>query len=141
MTMAGKSTTFQPDRAGLPTPQVQDNVHHVADRTHEFEAHKGENIARAGGKPKRSVVQVHGGMTSRQTALKGMQHANSEAPDANPASPLTKEPGRKVFKAAAPVIGQRSRTAPHSTGLGDAILNAAFDASAPDDRSAHGRKP
>ena len=75
--MAGKSTTFQPNRAGLSTPQVQDNVHHVADRVHEFQAQADDNIARRGGRAKKSVVQVHGAMTSRQVALKGMGHANA----------------------------------------------------------------
>jgi len=121
--MAGKATIFQPNHAGLPTPQVETNVHHVSDRTHEFEAHKGGNIARAGGKPKRSVVQVHGGMTKQQSdaaGLGGMGHATGVidggqklATDA-PAAPLQHAYGGQIPKSrnAAPIKpGMRSRTA------------------------------
>ena len=118
--MAGKATIFQPNHAGLPTPQVQTNVHHVADRTHEFEEQRGGNIARAGGKPKVSVVQVHGGMTRQQTdaaGIGGMGHATAVvdggeklATDA-PAAPLQHAYGNvlKTRPAAQVVPGMRSR--------------------------------
>jgi hypothetical protein len=136
--MAGNKTIFQPNCAGLPTPQVKSNVHHVSDRTHEFEAHKGGNIARAGGKPKVSVVQVHGGMTRQQSdaaGLGGMGHATAVidggqklATDA-PAAPLQHAYGSQIPKvrSAAPVKpGMRSRTAPHDPALGAAILAEAM---------------
>jgi hypothetical protein len=134
--MAGKATIFQPNHAGLPTPQVQSNVHHVADRTHEFEAHKGGNIARAGGKPKVSVVQVHGGMTKQQSdaaGLGGMGHATAVvdggqklATDA-PAAPLAHAYGNvlKTRPAAQVVPGMRSRTSQHDPAIGAAILASA----------------
>jgi hypothetical protein len=70
-------------------------------------------------------VSIHRGMTERQQALKGMQHANATAPDANPASPLTKEPGRKTFAPVQAVPGQRSRTSQHDPAIGAAILASA----------------
>jgi hypothetical protein len=118
--MAGNKTIFQPNHAGLPTPQVESNVHHVSDRTHEFEAHKGGNIARAGGKPKRSVVQVNGAMTRQQSdaaGIGGMGHATAVvdggqklATDA-PAAPLQHAYGNvlKTRPAAQVVPGMRSR--------------------------------
>jgi hypothetical protein len=119
--MAGNKAIFQPNHAGLPTPQVQTNVHHVADRTHEFEAQRGGNIARAGGKPKRSVVQVHGGMTRQQSdaaGLGGMGHATAVIDGGQklttdaPAAPLTHAYGGipKVRNAAPVKPGMRSRT-------------------------------
>jgi hypothetical protein len=120
--MAGNKTIFQPNRAGLPTPQAQDNVHHVADRTHEFEEQRGGNIARAGGKPKRTVVQVHGAMTRQQSdaaGFGGQGHATAVvdggqklATDA-PAAPLEHAYGGGIPKVrtAAPIKpGMRSRT-------------------------------
>jgi hypothetical protein len=134
--MAGNATIFQPNHAGLPTPQVQSNVHHVADRTHEFEAHKGGNIARAGGKPKVSVVQVHGGMTKQQSDAAGrggQGHATAVvdggqklATDA-PAAPLEHAYGNvlKTRPAAQVVPGMRSRTSQHDPAIGAAILASA----------------
>jgi hypothetical protein len=135
--MAGKATIFQPNHAGLPTPQKLDNVHHVADRTHEFEAHKGGNIARAGGRPKVSVVQVHGGMTKQQSdaaGFGGQGHATAVvdggqklATDA-PAAPLQHAYGGgipKVRPAAQVVPGMRSRTSQHDPAIGAAILASA----------------
>jgi hypothetical protein len=94
-------------------------------------------------KAKGYAVPIHNGMTERQQALKGMQHANPTAPDANPASPLSKEPAGKPFvgKPVAVVPGQRSRTSPHNSALGAAILAEAFSNSACDDRMAHGINP
>lgn len=115
------NSIFQPNHAGLPTPQKLDNVHHVSDRTHEFEAQRGANIARAGGKPKVSVVQVHGGMTKQQSdaaGLGGQGHATAVvsggqklATDA-PAAPLAHAYGAVLKdRPAAPVKpGMRSRT-------------------------------
>jgi hypothetical protein len=88
--------------------------------------HAGNDIARNGAPKRVEKTLVHGAMTERQMALKGMQHANAVAPDANPASPLTKEPGRKTFATPMPIIGQRSRTSPHDPALGQAILATAL---------------
>jgi hypothetical protein len=119
---AMSKSIFQPDHAGQPTPQKLDNVHHVADRTHEFEAQRGDNIARAGGKPKVSVVQVHGGMTRQQTdaaGIGGQGHATAVVDggcklttDA-PAAPLANAYGGipKVRNAAPIKPEMRSRTA------------------------------
>jgi len=135
--MAGNKTIFQPNSAGLPTPQAQSNVHHVSDRTHEFEAQRGGNIARAGGKPKRNVVQVHGGMTRQQSdaaGIGGMGHGVAVidggvklATDA-PAAPLQHAYGRVLKTRPAPQVvpGMRSRTTPHDPALGQAILAEAF---------------
>ena len=95
------------------------------------EARKGDhgvkgNIARDGAPKRMHPVSIHNGMTERQQALAGMQHANAVAPDANPASPLTKEPGRKTFTSVQAAPGQRSRTAPHDPALGQAILAEAM---------------
>jgi hypothetical protein len=68
------------------------------------------NLARNGAPKNHHDVPVHGGMTARQTALKGMGHANATAPDANPASPVSKEPQGKRLTPVQPVPGQRSRT-------------------------------
>lgn len=120
--MTGKATIFQPNHAGLPTSQVQTNVHHVADRTHEFEEQRGANIARSGGRPKVSVVQVHGGMTKSQSdaaGIGGMGHATAVVSggqklttDAG-AAPLAHAYGGQIPKTrtAAPIKpGMRSRT-------------------------------
>jgi hypothetical protein len=95
------------------------------------EARKGDhgvkgNAARDGAPKRMHPVSVHNGMTERQQALAGMQHANAVAPDANPASPLTKEPGRKTYAPVAVSPGMRSRTAPHDPALGQAILAEAM---------------
>lgn len=159
--MAGKATIFQPNRAGQATPQILDNVHHVSDRTaehaHSVEAGKARSFSggidpRVGGRPKRSVVQVHGAMTRQQSdaaGVGGMGHATAvvdggvKLATSAPAAPLAHayggKPNLKVGKAAAPVVGHRSRNAPHDPALGKAILQEAFDNSAPDDRLAHGR--
>jgi hypothetical protein len=86
------------------------------------EARKGDhgvkgNVARDGAPKRMHPVSIHNGMTERQQALAGMQHANAVAPDANPASPLSKEPQGKAFigKSVPVVPGMRSRTnAAHS---------------------------
>ena len=61
---------------------------------------------------------------------------NSGARDGNP---LAHPPASKVTKVAPPSFGQRSRTAPHSADLGEAILKQAFAASDSGDCQAHGR--
>jgi hypothetical protein len=186
---------FQPNRAGLPTPQIQDAVHHVHDRTAEHaqsvaagkaRSHRGGIDPRVGGKPKQGMVQVHGAMTAEQikgAGIGGMGHATNVVdggmniatsaaavppvplhrrafnPVAPKASPIThaygENPSTKAGKPVPAVPGQRSRTTdtlgasrpgenhanrkPHDPALGEAILRAAFDASGPDDRAAHGR--
>ena len=85
------------------------------------------NIARDG-VPKRAHVVVPAyGMTRRQLDGIAMGHANATAPDANPASPITKEPQGKAFigKPVAVSPGMRSRTSQHDTALGTAILASA----------------
>jgi len=87
------------------------------------------NIARDGAPKRLHPVSVHNGMTERQQALKGMQHANATAPNANPASPLSKEPGRKTFAPVQVTPGMRSRgPVPHdaSGALGNAIMAEAL---------------
>ena len=97
------------------------------------EARKGDhgvkgNIARDGAPKRMHPVSIHNGMTERQQALAGMGHANATAPDANPASPLSKEPQGKAFigKPVPATPGMRSRTAPHDPNLGAAILAEAL---------------
>jgi hypothetical protein len=86
------------------------------------EARKGDhgvkgNIARDGAPKRMHPVSVHNGMTERQQALAGMQHANAVAPDANPASPLTKEPQGKNLKPVAVTPGMRNRTNAAHSGM------------------------
>ncbi len=130
----GKSWAFsKPGEATL-------EVHHDPNRARLGDSGVKGNIARDGAPKALHPVSIHNGMTERQRSLAGMGHANASAPDANPASPMNKEPGRKEFPAAKPVIGHRSRNAPHSAALGDAILQEAFKSSALDDCVAY-RKP
>jgi hypothetical protein len=125
--MAGNSDLFLHPRKG-PTPQpaevVSHNSHGLGD--HATGHAVPGNIARDGAAKHVHPVMVHGGMTERQLALKGMQHANAVAPDANPESPLTKEAGRKTYAPVAVSPGMRSRTAPHNPALGAAILAEAM---------------
>jgi hypothetical protein len=75
-----------------------------------------------------AVAAVAGGVTMPTSkAAAPMQHAYGSIP-------------KSGKSAAKPVPGQRSRTKPHDPALGEAILQAAFDASAGDDRKAHGRE-
>jgi hypothetical protein len=83
------------------------------------------NIARDGKGKHVSAVAVHDGMTRRQTSFNAMGHANATALDANPASPLTKEPAGKTLAPVQATPGMRSRTSPHDPALGQAILEAA----------------
>jgi hypothetical protein len=125
--MAGNSDLFLHPRKG-PTPQpaevVSHNSHGLGDHV-TGHAVPG-NLARDGVAKRVEKTLVHGGMTERQLALKGMQHANAVAPDANPQSPLTKEPGRKTFAPVQAVPGQRSRTSKHDPLIGAAILASAL---------------
>jgi hypothetical protein len=117
---SGKSNAFaKPGEATLA-------VHHDPNEARKGDVGVKGNIARDGAPKRMHPVSVHNGMTERQQALKGMQHANAVAPDANPASPLSKEPGRKTFAPVAVSPGMRSRTAPHDAALGVAILDAAL---------------
>lgn len=114
-------------------------VHHDPNAARKGDVGVKGNIARDGAPKRMHPVSVHNGMTARQQSLKGMQHANASAPDANPASPLTKEPTGKPFvgKPVATTPGMRSRTTPHDPALGKAILAEAFANSSADDRLAH----
>jgi hypothetical protein len=142
--MAGKSTTFLHPRKG-PTPKPAEVVSHASHGGGDHVSGHAVpgNIARDGAPKHVHPILAHGGMTSRQLALKGMQHANAVAPDANPASPLSKEPAGKPFvgKPVPVSPGMRSRTAPHNPALGAAILAEAFAASSADDCNAHGINP
>jgi hypothetical protein len=104
------------------------------------------------GAPKRTnAPAIHSGMGEHQKAgagVGGMGHATAAIaggvtiPASKAAAPLAHAYGsipKSGKPAAQPVPGQRSRTKPHDPALGEAILNAAFDASAPDDCRAHGR--
>lgn len=102
-------------------------VHHDPNRARDGDHGVKGNIARDG-KPKAlHPVSIHNGMTDRQQSLQGMQHANATAPDANPSSPLSKEPGRKVFPTPQVSPGMRSRTRPHDPALGEAIMAEALN--------------
>jgi hypothetical protein len=125
--MAGTDTTFLHPRTG-PTPRPSETVSH---NSHGMGDHvTGHavpgNIARDGAKKHVTPITYHGGMTARQQSLKGMQHATAVAPDANPASPMNKEPGRKVLAPVQVKPGMRSRTSPHDPALGAAILATAL---------------
>jgi hypothetical protein len=80
------------------------------------------NIARDGAPKRVQPTMVHDGMTERQKSGFAMGHANATAPDANPASPVSKEPAGKHYPTPQAVPGQRSRTSQHSAALGAAIL-------------------
>jgi hypothetical protein len=84
------------------------------------------NLARDRAPKRVTAVSVHDGMTRRQQSGFAMGHANPTAPDANPASPMSKEPAGKRLAPVEVVPGQRSRTAPHSAALGAAILASAI---------------
>jgi hypothetical protein len=116
----GKHNAFA--KSGEPTLAIHHdpNIARAADALHGD-----KSIARNGAPKRMHPVSVHNGMTERQQALKGMQHANATAPDANPASPLSKEPGRKTFAPVQAVPGQRSRTSQHDPAIGAAILASA----------------
>jgi hypothetical protein len=61
-----------------------------------------------------------------------MGHANATAPDANPASPLSKEPQGKAFvdrQVSVHPGSARNRAVVHDPGLTDAIFREAMAAS------------
>jgi hypothetical protein len=131
--------------AAARSGEVTHDVHHTPALARGMEAQT-HTRATLGKPPKAKgyAVSIHNGMTERQQALKGMQHANATAPDANPASPLSKEPQGKPFigKSVPPSPGMRSRTsATNLDALGKAVLAEAFAASSADDRTAHGIAP
>jgi hypothetical protein len=114
-------------------------VHHDPNIARRADAmHGDKSIARSGAPKRLHPVSIHNAMTERQQALKGMQHANAVAPDANPASPLSKIPAGKEFvgKPVPASPGMRSRTSQHSPDLGKFILAEAFANSSADDRMA-----
>ena|ERR1700722_5727150 len=125
--------------ASRPGEAVHD-VHHAPAIARGMEAQQ-HTTATLGKAPKAKgyAVSLHNGATERQRALQGMGHANSTAPDANPANPLSKIPAGKPFvgKPVPVSPGMRSRTAPHDPALARAILAEAFANSAADDRQAH----
>jgi hypothetical protein len=124
--MAGNSTVFLHPRKG-PFPGPAEVVSHDSHGGGDVvTGHAAPGIARDGAPKRVEKVLIHGGMTSRQLALKGMQHGNSTEPDANPSSPLSKEPQGKRLAPVAVTPGMRSRTAPHDAALGTAILDAAL---------------
>lgn len=124
--MAGNSTTFLYPRKG-PTPKPSEPVSHDSHGLGDHATGRaGTDIARDGAAKHVHPIVIHGGMTSRQVALKGMQHANAVAPDANPASPLSKEPQGKRLASVQATPGMRSRTSKHDPALGAAILATAL---------------
>jgi hypothetical protein len=123
--MAGNSTTFLHPRKG-PAPEPAEKVSHDSHGLGDAaRGHAHPDIARDGAPKRVEKVLVHGGMTRRQMAGFAMGHANATAPDANPASPLSKEPQGKNFAPVRAVPGQRSRTSQHNPALGAAILASA----------------
>lgn len=146
--MGTKQSIFQPDHTGKRSTVPVHPGMVVTHASHpigaDMPARHGErsNIARDSTVGKHiNPTPVHGGMTRRQLTLKGMQHANEVAPDANPASPLSKEPQGKNLKPVAPAFGQRSRTAPHDPALGAAIMNEAMLYADNQTRMAYGIDP
>ncbi len=127
--MAGNSTMFlHPRRGPVPKPAevVSHNSHGLGQHA-EGHAVAG-NIARDGGKKNVRPILTHGGMTKRQVSMNAMGHAHATAPDANPASPMTKEPGAKVLTPPAIKPGMKNRTSPGTDlhELGRAILATAL---------------
>jgi len=125
--MAGNSTQFLHPRKG-PVPKPSEVVSHDS---HGMGDHVtghavSGNIARDGAPKHVHPVTLHGGMTARQQSLNAMGHATAVAPDANPASPLTKEPQGKTLAPVQAKPGMRSRTSPHDPALGAAILASAL---------------
>jgi hypothetical protein len=144
-----KPTALGPDHGGRESPIKTHPGMVVSHNSHADsagQAARGGNIARDAGRGK--VIRetpVHGGMTSRQMALKGMQHGNSTEPDANPSSPLSKIPEGKahVGQSVPAAFGMRNRDGTsHETNcaLGKAILDAAYSCGSPDDRMSRGSK-
>jgi hypothetical protein len=116
----GISNAFR--KAGEP-PGLQ--VHHDPNDARKGDVGVKGNIARDGAPKRMHPVSVHNGMTERQQALKGMQHANATAPDANPASPLSKEPQGKCLTPPAPHPGMKKPTC-DLADLGRAVLSEAL---------------
>jgi hypothetical protein len=132
--MSKKPSIFQPDHLGRHTPMALHPATVVSHQSHGLGADQAArhgdrpNIARDGGKGKLvRPTPIHGGMTRRQLALKGMQHANESAPDANPASPLSKEPAGKAFIGRAVGVnpGTRSRADDDMGGGGSPFTDVA----------------
>ena len=105
---------LQPDHSGRVSRDTPDGVvthlsHGLGDHVRGH-THPG-NIARDGAPKRVTPVKAHGSSTLRQTSFNAMGHANSEAPDASPASPLSKEPSGKAFvgRSVPTYPGQRSR--------------------------------
>jgi len=72
-------------------------VHHDPNEARAADHGVKGNIARDGALKRLHPVSLHNSATKRQQSMNAMGHANASAPDANPASPLSKEPSRKVF--------------------------------------------
>ena len=161
-----KPNVFQPDHLGRPTPDKPGPAltrSHSPGRAKEHAAHvvygaerqfSGGIDPRVGGKPKHDGdLKIHGGMirqtesgpafggdhASAMDSLTGLKTVPGKPGEGAPAHPLTAAAGAKNYASAKPVIGHRSRTAPHESKLGEALLAEAFDASGTDDCMAHGR--
>jgi hypothetical protein len=119
----GTSNAF---RKGNEPPGLQ--VHHDPNVARAHDVGVKGNIARDGAPKRMHPVSVHNGMTDRQQALAGMGHANATAPDANPASPLSKEPQGKAFVGAPIPVkpGMHTPGRDHDPMLGAAILAEAL---------------
>jgi hypothetical protein len=121
----------------------------------EHNAGQDHNVARRGSVQKRSNdgVAIHSGMTSLQrggAGIGGMSHPVAAISDGGQtvatsaaAQPMPHAygalPDSKSGKTVPATPGMRSRNAPHSNDLGEAILRQAYGESAPDDCQAHGR--
>lgn len=123
----GKSNALARKGEAILTP------HHgpALARNQEAQQHTRATLGKAP-KPKGYEISIHDGMSDRQKALQGMQHANAGAPDANPASPLSKEPAGKAFvgKCAPISPGTRSRTNAGHSGMTPDDLGSAIMAEA-----------
>ena len=131
----GASNAFA--KSGEPTLAV----HHDPNVARRGDVGVKGHIARDGAPKRLHPVSLHNGATERQRALAGMGHANATAPDANPASPLSKEPQGKAFVgcgvAAHPGMSNTSR---HDPDLGRAILAEAMADGDPNHPALYGRK-
>lgn len=110
-------------KSGEPTLAV----HHDPNRARAGDK-PGAGLARSGAPKRLHPVSIHNGMTERQQALQGMGHATAVGPDANPANPMSKEPGRKEFPAAKPAFGMKQPTSDLGE-LGAAVLSEALNGS------------
>jgi hypothetical protein len=140
-------------------------IEHDAARERGAQRSYGGNIdPRVAGKPKaQHSIKIHGGMN--KVSRSGQHVVGAHAAEAldsltganvvpgnvqsspgwgnggvRTGGPITAHAtDRKNLKAVAVSPGMRSRTSPHSTELGEAILQQAFRAGATDDALAHGR--